>query len=39
MPAIFNTAQGSQFTRLEFKQMLKEHALAISMDLSLIKSI
>jgi putative transposase len=31
-PEIFNTDQGSQFTSLEFTQLLKDHAIAISMD-------
>ena len=31
-PEIFNTDQGSQFTSLEFTQLLKEHGIAISMD-------
>jgi putative transposase len=31
-PDIFNTDQGSQFTSLEFTQLLKEHSIAISMD-------
>ena len=32
VPKIFNTDQGSQFTSLEFTQLLKEHGIAISMD-------
>lgn len=32
VPEIFNTDQGSQFTSLEFTQLLKEHGIAISMD-------
>jgi len=32
VPDIFNTDQGSQFTSLEFTQLLKEHGIAISMD-------
>lgn len=31
-PDIFNTDQGSQFTSLEFTQLLKENDIAISMD-------
>jgi putative transposase len=31
-PEIFNTDQGCQFTSLAFTQMLKSHAIAISMD-------
>jgi putative transposase len=31
-PEIFNTDQGSQFTSMEFTQLLKEHGIAISMD-------
>lgn len=31
-PDIFNTDQGSQFTRLEFTQLLKDSGIAISMD-------
>jgi hypothetical protein len=31
-PDIFNTDQGSQFTSLEFTQLLKQHGIAISMD-------
>jgi putative transposase len=31
-PEIFNTDQGSQFTSLEFTQVLKDHQIAISMD-------
>ncbi len=31
-PDIFNTDQGSQFTSLEFTQLLKDHGIAISMD-------
>jgi putative transposase len=31
-PEIFNTDQGSQFTSLEFTQLLKSHGIAISMD-------
>lgn len=31
-PDIFNTDQGSQFTSLEFTQLLKAHQIAISMD-------
>ena len=31
-PEIFNTDQGSQFTSGEFTQLLKNHAIAISMD-------
>jgi putative transposase len=31
-PEIFNTDQGSQFTSLEFTQLLREHGIAISMD-------
>jgi putative transposase len=31
-PAIFNTDQGSQFTSLEFTEMLKAHHIEISMD-------
>jgi len=31
-PVIFNTDQGSQFTSLEFTQLLKGHGIAISMD-------
>jgi putative transposase len=32
IPEIFNTDQGSQFTSLEFTQLLKEHGITISMD-------
>jgi putative transposase len=32
IPEIFNTDQGSQFTSLEFTQLLKDHGIAISMD-------
>jgi len=32
MPDIFNTDQGSQFTSLEFTQLLQDHGIAISMD-------
>ena len=32
VPEIFNTDQGSQFTSLEFTQLLKAHGIAISMD-------
>jgi len=32
VPEIFNTDQGSQFTSLEFTQLLKDHGIAISMD-------
>lgn len=32
VPEIFNTDQGSQFTSLEFTQLLKGHGIAISMD-------
>ena len=31
-PEIFNTDQGSQFTSLEFTDVLKAHHIAISMD-------
>jgi putative transposase len=31
-PEIFNTDQGSQFTSLEFTEVLKAHDIAISMD-------
>ena len=31
-PAIFNTDQGSQFTSLEFTNLLKDNGIAISMD-------
>ena len=31
-PAIFNTDQGSQFTSLEFTDLLKKHDIQISMD-------
>ena len=31
-PDIFNIDQGSQFTSLEFMQLLKDHGIAISMD-------
>ena len=31
-PDIFNTDQGSQFTSLEFTELLKENGIAISMD-------
>jgi putative transposase len=31
-PEIFNTDQGSQFTSLEFTQLLKDNKIAISMD-------
>jgi putative transposase len=31
-PEIFNTDQGSQFTSAEFTQVLKDHAILISMD-------
>jgi putative transposase len=31
-PDIFNTDQGSQFTRVEFTQLLKNNGIAISMD-------
>lgn len=31
-PEIFNTDQGSQFTSLEFTQLLKNHGIQISMD-------
>jgi len=31
-PEIFNTDQGSQFTSLEFTQLLKKHGIQISMD-------
>ena len=31
-PEIFNTDQGSQFTSVEFTQVLKDHAVRISMD-------
>jgi putative transposase len=31
-PDIFNTDQGSQFTSLEFTQLLKDNGIAISMD-------
>jgi putative transposase len=31
-PDIFNTDQGSQFTSLEFTQLLKDNSIAISMD-------
>ena len=31
-PEVFNTDQGSQFTSLEFTQVLQEHAVKISMD-------
>jgi putative transposase len=31
-PEIFNTDQGSQFTSLEFTEVLKTHGIAISMD-------
>lgn len=32
VPEIFNTDQGSQFTSLEFTQLLKDHGITISMD-------
>ena len=32
VPEIFNTDQGSQFTSLEFTELLKQHGIAISMD-------
>lgn len=32
VPEIFNTDQGSQFTSLEFTQLLRDHGIAISMD-------
>ena len=32
VPEIFNTGQGSQFTSLDFTQLLREHGIAISMD-------
>jgi putative transposase len=32
VPEIFNTDQGSQFTSLEFTQLLKDNGIAISMD-------
>ena len=32
VPEIFNTDQGSQFTGLEFTQLLKDNGIAISMD-------
>ncbi len=31
-PAIFNTDQGSRFTRLAFTDLLKQNGIAISMD-------
>ena len=31
-PEVFNTDQGSQFTSLEFTQVLREHGVKISMD-------
>ena len=31
-PKIFNTDQGSQFTSLEFTQLLNDNGIAISMD-------
>ena len=31
-PEIFNTDQGSQFTSIEFTEVLKAHHIAISMD-------
>ena len=31
-PEVFNTDQGSQFTNLEFTQVLQEHGVEISMD-------
>ena len=31
-PEVFNTDQGSQFTSLEFTQLLQEHGVKISMD-------
>ena len=31
-PEVFNTDQGSQFTSLEFTQVLQEHGLGISME-------
>lgn len=31
-PEIFNTDQGSQFTSIEFTQLLKDNSIAISMD-------
>lgn len=31
-PEIFNTDQGSQFTSLEFTDVLKQHGIQISMD-------
>ncbi len=31
-PKIFNTDQGSQFTTLEFTQVLQSHGIRISMD-------
>ena len=31
-PEVFNTNQGSQFTSLEFTQVLQEHGVKISMD-------
>ena len=34
-PEVFNTDQGSQFTSLEFTQVLQEHGVKISMDAGL----
>ena len=31
-PEVFNTDQGSQFTRREFTQILRDHSVRISMD-------
>ncbi len=31
-PEVFNTGQGSQFTSLEFTQVLQEHGVKISTD-------
>jgi putative transposase len=31
-PEIFNTDQGSQFTSIDFTQLLKDNGIAISMD-------
>ena len=32
IPEIFNTDQGSQFTSIDFTQLLKDNGIAISMD-------
>ena len=31
-PEVFNTDQGSQFTSLDFTQVMQEHGVQISMD-------